>query len=234
MRLYFALSPNVEPVPFDYQHKLTGVFHKWLKQNDLHDKISLYSLSWLDGGRNIGGRLDFPPGAKWFVSFFEEEYAEKLVQGALREPEMFNGMRVESISQQITPDFGTKYRFKTASPVFIKGRKTGDETHPHHYLWHEPAADELMTATLLHKMDVANREAAKEIFDAADKQVKIRFDRDFPHPKIKLVRIKTINHKCSTCPIIAEGTNKALQFIWNVGAGNGTGSCFGSLKEQFL
>lgn len=230
MRLYFALSPNAEAVPFDYQHKLTGVFHKWLRHNSLHDKISLYSLSWLGGGRATGRHLDFPRGAQWFVAFFEEQYAEQLVRGALRDPLMFYGMRVESISQQSTPDFGTQYRFKAASPIFVKGKTPADgTTHPHHYLWHEPEADEIMTATLIHKMDEANRGAETEIFDAADKQVKIRFDRDYPSPKIKLVTIKGIKHKANSCPIIAEGTEKSLQFLSNVGAGNGTGSCFGSL-----
>jgi CRISPR/Cas system endoribonuclease Cas6 (RAMP superfamily) len=89
MRLHFTLSPNTEPVPFDYQHRLTGIFHKWLKENSLHDRISLYSLSWLDGSFARNGSLHFPNGARWFVSFHEEEYAEKLVGGALLQPKIF-------------------------------------------------------------------------------------------------------------------------------------------------
>ena len=232
MRLHFTLSPNSEPVQFAYQHWLTGVFHKWLQQNDLHDKISLYSLSWLGGSQRVVNRLQFPNGASWFVSFFEDEYAEKLVNGALKEPELFCGMRVLSIKQQTTPDFGTKYCFKVASPVFIKGKQPPNGKPAHHYIFNEPEADEIMTSTLIHKMDVANQEAKKIIFDEGDKNVKIRFDREFGNPKIKLVRIKTTDLKASTCPVIIEGTNKALQFTWNVGVGNGTGSCFGSLKEN--
>lgn len=232
MRLHLTLSPNTESVSFDYQHRLTGVFHKWLEQNDLHDKISLYSLSWLDGGRKVRDRLEFPRGAKWFVSFFEDQYAERLVHGALRDPEMFAGMTVTRIKQQPTPDFGEgRCRFKVASPVLIKGKMPSDGKPPHHYLFHEPESDELMTKTLVHKMDAANNEAGKEIFTDADRRVKVAFDREFQTPKIKLVRIKNIDHKTSVCPVIIEGTNKALQFAWNVGIGNGTGSCFGSLKE---
>ncbi|MDQ3181227.1 MAG: CRISPR-associated endoribonuclease Cas6 [Acidobacteriota bacterium] len=229
MRLYFTLSPNTKPVPFAYQHWLTGVFHKWLADNDLHDKISLYSLSWLDGSRRVANRLEFPNGAKWFVSFYEDEYVEKLVNGALCDPEMFCGMRVSQIRQQTTPDFGTKYKFKVASPVFAKGKQPENGKPPHHYLFNEPEADAHLTATLIHKMDVANREADEVRFTDADKQVKVGFDREFANPKIKLVRIKDTDHKASICPIIVEGTNKALQFAWNVGIGNSTGSCFGSL-----
>lgn len=231
MRLHFTLTPNNEYVPFAYQHWLTGVFHKWLADNDLHDKISLYSLSWLDGSRRVRNHLEFPRGAKWFVSFYEDQYAEKLVNGALQKPELFCGMRVTRIEQQTAPDFGTKYKFKVASPVFIKGKKPSNGKPPHHYLFNEPEADELMTKTLIHKMDEANKVAEKEIFTDTDKQVKVAFDREFQTPKIKLVRIKETDLKANICPVIIEGTNKAVQFAWNVGIGNGTGSCFGSLKE---
>ncbi len=229
MRLHFTLSPNTKPVPFAYQHWLTGVFHKWLDDNDLHDKISLYSLSWLDGSRRVVNRLEFPNGAKWFVSFYEDEYVEKLVNGALRDPEMFCGMRVLQIRQQTTPDFGTRYRFKVASPVFAKGKQPANGKPPHHYLYNEPETDAILTATLIHKMDVANREANELKFTDEDKQVKVAFDREFANPKIKLVRIKDIDHKASICPVIVEGTEKAVQFAWNVGIGNSTGSCFGAL-----
>lgn len=231
MRLHFTLSPNMEPVPFAYQHWLTGVFHKWLEDNDLHDAISLYSLSWLDGSRRVRDKLQFTNGARWFVSFFEDEYVERLVSGALNDPEMFCGMHVTRIEQQTTPDFGEKYRFKVASPVFVKGKQPANGKPPHHYLFNESESDELMTATLVHKMDKANDKAQKTIFTAEDKRVKVLFDRDFEHPKPKLVRIKTTDHKTSICPVIVEGTKKSIQFAWNVGIGNSTGSCFGSLKE---
>ncbi|MDQ3711664.1 MAG: CRISPR-associated endoribonuclease Cas6 [Acidobacteriota bacterium] len=232
MRLHFTLSPNTEPVPFAYQHRLTGAFHKWLEDNKLHDCISLYSLAWLDGSRRVANRLECPNGASWFVSFFEDEYVEKLVNGALANPEMFCGMRVLQIRQQTTPDFGTRYRFKVASPVFVKGKTPVNGKPPHHYLYCEPEADALMTATLVHKMDAANREASITRFTDTDKQVKVGFDREFANPKIKLVRIKNIDHKTSVCPVIVEGTPEAVRFAWNVGIGNSTGSCFGSLKEN--
>lgn len=229
MRLHFTLSPNTEPVSFAYQHQLTGVFHKWLEENDLHDKISLYSLSWLNGSRRVRNKLEFLNGAQWFVSFYEDKYVENLVNGALADPEMFCGMRVLDIRQQMTPEFGTKYRFKVASPVFAKGKQPANGRPPHHYLFIEPEADEILTRTLVHKMDAANCEAGEARFSEEDKRVKVSFDREFPHPKVKLVQIKEIDHKTSICPVIIEGTKKALQFAWNVGVGNGTGSCFGSL-----
>ena len=52
-------------------------------------------------------------------------------------------MRVERIEQQTAPDFGTKYKFKVTSPVFVKGKQPADGKPPHHYLWNEPEADAL-------------------------------------------------------------------------------------------
>jgi CRISPR-associated endoribonuclease Cas6 len=222
VRLHFNLSPNEQLVPFDYQHFLTGVFHKWLGHNRLHDQISLYSLGWLDGARVKNNYLDFPDGARWFVSFFEDHLFEQLVDGILANPEVFCGMRVLEIRQQTTPDFGTHYRFKVGSPVWVKGKQNDDGKVPY-YFYDDAAADEILTATLRRKIDVAGL-AAKH------KQVKVRFDRDFPRPRIKKVRIKNTDVKASVCPIIIEGTREALQFAWNVGVGNGTGSGFGSLR----
>lgn len=105
MRLHISLTPNKEKVSFDYQHKLAGVFHKWLGRNELHDKISLYSLSWLEGGKVIGNFLDFPNGANFFVSFYEELYAKQLIKGILSEPITFNGMIVSDVVIQETPSF---------------------------------------------------------------------------------------------------------------------------------
>ena len=231
MRLNFTLSPNTSPVPFDYQHRLTGVFHKWLAENSLHDSISLYSLSWLDGGKAANGSLQFSGGAKWFVSFYEEAYVERLVNGVLKNPVMFCGFKTVSIRQQATPDFGTRYCFKVASPVLAKGKGENDKP-PHHYLYNEPEAGSILIQTLVHKMDEANKNAGDVRFTDEDKKVRVSFDREFQNPKVKLVSIKGIQHKVSICPVIVEGTRKALRFAWNVGVGNGTGSCFGSLKEE--
>jgi len=38
MRLYFELTSNTEPVPWDYQHFLIGTLHKWLGRNELNPK----------------------------------------------------------------------------------------------------------------------------------------------------------------------------------------------------
>jgi CRISPR-associated endoribonuclease Cas6 len=220
MRLHFDLSSNHEPVSFDYQHFLAGAFNKWLENNTQHDEISLYSLSWLYQGFARNGALEFPKGARWFISVYDDLLIPKLVDNILTHPNVCCGMRVTKIVQQETPHFDGYYAFKVGSPVLAKSKMI--EGKIKHYLFSDAEADEVLTATLRHKMDVAK-------LSAASKQVSVRFDRSYRNARTKLVKIKDIANRASICPVIVEGTPEAVQFAWNVGVGHGTGSGFGCL-----
>ena len=69
MRIHLKTTANTQPVPFNYQQKLVGTIHKWIGLNSIHDKISLYSFSWLSGGRKVEDALQFSQGATLFISF---------------------------------------------------------------------------------------------------------------------------------------------------------------------
>ena len=54
----------------------------------LHDRMSLYSLSWLDGSRAVCGAREFPRGARWSISYHDDfDLTERLVNAALSDPE---------------------------------------------------------------------------------------------------------------------------------------------------
>lgn len=225
MRLHFQLSPNTQTVPYEYQHFLTGAWHKWLGDNDLHDSISLYSLGWLHGGvtmkngRRIDG-LDFPDGARWFVSGHDENLLQKIADGALRDGAVCCGMEVLEIRSQRTPDFGSRFCFKAGSPILARSKEV--EGRVTHLLHSDEAADNVLTQTLRHKMDKAG-------LDESHKSVTVKFDRAYRGARTKLVSIKGIGNRASVCPVIVEGTPEAVQFAWNVGVGHLTGNGFGSL-----
>jgi CRISPR-associated endoribonuclease Cas6 len=221
MRLHFTLSPNEQPVPFAYQHHLVGAFHKWLgSDNELHDRVSLYSLSWLDNGRMVRNGFEFSRGAHWFISLHDESLIEHIVNQALAQPEVCFGMRVTRIEQQATPHFGTYQAFKVGSPVLARSKEVDGKVK--HLIYSDLETDEVLTTTLRHKMDKA------DIADA-HKNARVRFDRSYRGAKTKLVRIKEIESRASICPVIVEGTPEAVQFAWNVGVGHSTGSGFGCL-----
>lgn len=218
MRLHFLLTPNTQPVPFDYQHYLIGVFHKWMGWNELHDEISLYSLSWLQNGKMNKHGFNFPNGANWFISFWDEEIGKELIINAMKDTEVCCGMHVSEIQIQETPLFGNKERFFASSPVLI--RKYDEQRKSIHLTYNNDEADFYLTETLKRKMKLAN----------INKEVKISFDKTFHGSKTKLVKINGVSSRANFCPVIIEGDSEAIRFAWNVGVGHSTGSGFGALQ----
>ena len=217
MRLHFYLTSNTESVPFDYQHYLIGSFHKWMGWNEIHDEISLYSLSWLQGGKMIKDGFDFPNGARWFVSFWDEEIGKQLIMSAMKDPAVCCGMKVKEIQMQDTPQFGSRERFIASSPVFI--RKYDENKKAKHLTYKDKETDYYLTETLKKKLQSAK----------LDYDIKVSFDRSYFKSKTKLVKINEIKSKANFCPVIIEGDPEAIRFAWNVGVGHSTGSGFGAL-----
>jgi CRISPR-associated endoribonuclease Cas6 len=219
MRLHLTLTPNTKPVPFNYQHALTGVLHKWLGQNDLHDKISLYSFSWLRGEvHSSKNGLNFPNGAHWFISFWEQEYTSELIQGIINQPVAAYGIEVDEVQIVRTPKFKDKWRFKVSSPVLI--RKNKDNLSRKHLTYEDEEVGYHLKRTLKRKLKEAK---------ISHNDFKVQFDQNYDAAKTKLIDLKGTKLKTNLCPIIMEGDPKTIEFAWNVGIGELTGSGFGAL-----
>lgn len=217
MRLHFQITPNIQIVPFDYQHFLIGAFHKWSGWNKSHDETSLYSLGWLQGAKLTKNGFDFPKGASWFISLWEDHNMKQLIKGIMDEPDICCGMKIEEIQMQDTPAFGCKEVFKVATPVFI--RKYNQNGKTTHLTFQDKEADYYLTETLNQKMKIAG----------LDYNVNVSFDKTYNSPKTKLVRINKIKNKANFCPVIIEGDPEAIKFAWNVGIGHSTGCGFGAI-----
>ncbi len=222
MRIHIQTTPNTSIVPFDYQQRLLGTIHKWLGDNEIHDKISLYSYSWLLDGKMIKDwGYTFPDGAKLFVSFYEDEYLKLLVRSILSDPEMFCGLKVKDIIIADHPTFADGAQcFRLASPIFIK-RLQDENRNYKFYLYDDKESNMLMTETLKHKMQEAGL--------PEDETLKVEFDLTYSRKQVKMVTIHGIKSKASMCPVIIHGSLQSKLFAWTVGIGNSTGSSFGSL-----
>src|SRR5574344_860328 len=221
MRVHIITSANTELVPFDYQQKLTGVVHKWLGKNNIeHGKISLYSFSWLHNGVLNKDGINFPGGAKWFISFYDIDKVKIIINSILADPEMFSGMFVSDITIEETPDLSLREQFFVASPILIKRfvATTYKETH---YTFNDCEANDLMKETLVNKI----KKAGLTIDDTLD----IKFDYSYANKKMKLMTYKGIKNKANLCPIIIKCRPEIKAFAWNVGIGNSTGIGFGSI-----
>lgn len=216
MRAYLKLTKNTERCPFNYQGHLVQRFHSWLGDNELHDGISLYSLSWLTRGKAVKNGLDFRTGSDWFISAYDPNVIKQVIRGIQRDPKVAFGMKVESITLQNTPNFGTEKRFMVGSPVFLRQKL---ESRYQYYFYNDAEAEALLTQSLRTKLNLAGIDASATV----------QFDSSFLHPKIKAIQYKGIGKKGSVCPVILAGDPEAISFAWDVGIGSGTGIGFGSL-----
>lgn len=220
MRIYMQTTANNQIVPFDYQGKLIGSLHKWLGSNDLHDRISLYSFSWLLNGIKVDNGYTFKNGAKWFISFYDDAHIRAIVKTIQSDPQMFCGLQVTDIAiQEAIPNFSNQEYFKLASPIFIK-RRVG-EKEIRYYNFNDREANQYMVETLKHKMEIAGL--------PDDDTLDIRFDLSYQKKKIKKVNIHGLEIKCNMCPVIMKGKIETKAFAWKVGLGNATGSSLGAL-----
>lgn len=220
MRLHLITTPNTETVPFDYQTKLVGAFHKWLgKHNTEHDQISLYSLSWLQWGRRKGAGLDFPEGASWQISAPDSELLQSLINTMQTDPGIAFGMELREVRIQREPEFGRQADFWVQSPVLIK--RYDENGHTTFYTYKDQEAGPYMTETLKHKM---------EKFGLGDLDIKASFIEDYSKAKTKVATYRGIKIKGSLCPVHLEGDPRAIAFAWNVGIGNSTGIGFGAVR----
>lgn len=220
MRINIKLSSNKEIVPFNYQRSLVGALHRWIGKNEIHDDISLYSLSWLRGGKMRYDKrgLDFKHGALFSISAPSKELLNGIIQGIFKGTAIRWGMEVTELQICLTPNFGEKYRFMTSSPVLIK-RKIDGEKHDKYFFAQDEDANEYLTETLRHKLEKAR----------INTDVNVMFDPNYRNPKIKMINYNGIDIKATFCPVIVEGDPRAVQFAWEVGVGNSTGIGFGCL-----
>ena len=220
MRVYLHLTPNREIVPFNYQRKLVGAFHKWLGENELHDDISLYSLSWLGGGkmRHDKRGFNFRQGARFFISSPLQDLHTKAVSGIFQDQTIAWGMKVAEVTLRVTPDFGEAQCFKAQSPILIK-RNQEDSKHQRYYYPQDPESSGFLTETLQSKLARLSLPT----------DVRVRFDPEYRNPRSKLVQYRDMEIKATFCPVIVEGNTRAVQFAWEVGVGNSTGIGFGAL-----
>lgn len=218
MRIILITTKNESIVPFDYQELLVGVIHKWLGMNDLHDKISLYSFSWLNGANLCENGFDFENGAQWFISFYESKYLKTIISSIQSSPELFYGMRVTDVTIKDDPNFTYTEDFVLASPILLKERQ---EKEIKHLIYSDEDVESLLEYTIRHKMEIAGI--------PKDETLKIAIDKFSQMCKRKMVKIHGISNRCFYCPIRIKAKNETKQFIWNVGLGHSTGVGFGSI-----
>ncbi len=218
MRIFIKIKSENKLVPFNYHPALVGAIHKWIGKNEVHDKTSMYSFSWLKGGQKKGDGLIFENETSFEFSAHDIQLIKSVINGIQIDPTINYGLEVAEIVILETPKFSNKETFFVASPVLVKRREQQREIH---FTYDQLEADKLLTETMKTKLKRAGLDNCN---------MQLAFDRSYYGAKTKLVYYKNIGNKTNICPVIMEGTPEQIAFAWNVGVGNSTGIGFGSLK----
>ena len=149
MRIYLKLSKANEIIPFNYQPYLTGTIHKWIgDENEVHDKLSLYSFSWLQNVDVSKDGISLKDSSFFFIGANDDLLIKRIVKGIIKDPSLCYGAFVTEVQIKENPVFPEKMLFHPVSPIFIKKRI---ENNDKHILYNDPNADFFLTETLQHK-----------------------------------------------------------------------------------
>jgi CRISPR-associated protein Cas6 len=224
MRIHIKTTPSKETIGFNHLHLLTGTIHKWFGRNDFHDSISLYSFSNLTGSKASKNGLDFPNGANFFISCWNNEQTKQLIKGIQNDPEMFFGLKANEIILQENPELSTKTIFQIGSPIYIQ--RNLENGKKKFYYFDDEESPKLLEETLTTKMISAGL--------PKDETLRITFDNNYHKKSTKKIDYKRGNQitkiRANWCPVVIEGKPETKQFAWNVGIGNSTGIGFGAIK----
>jgi len=219
MRLYIKLSRNKETIPFNYQHLLTGVIHKWIGENNKeHGNRSLYSFSWLQNTSTVKSGINLNSNSYFFISTYESGLLKTITKGILADPDAFCGSRVIDVQIKETPGFSGEEHFILNSPILIRKR---DGEKVKHVTYRDEDFNQLLTENLKSKMKMVSMDT---------EGISVELDKSYAFPQTKLVDYKGIKNKTSLVPVIIKGRPEQIAFAWEVGLGSSTGIGFGSLK----
>lgn len=229
MRIVVNFTKNTEPVQFNYLSNLNGYLHKVLgKGNEYHDKLSIYSTSFLHGGKRDEktNTLNFSNGASWYVSSPDMKFIKEFIENLYKNIDFSFGMKLES-AHKIDPNIKkirNYFYLKSKSPILLKERN-GETNKTKYYTYND---NFLHTSDIMKKIIIKKAEDAKFVLNKSD--FEIYFDHQYSNKKIKNINIKSINNTCSVCPIIIKTEDEnVIKFITDVGVGHSTGSGFGCI-----
>lgn len=149
MRLYLQITKSTQTVPFNYQHYLTGVLHKWIgPENEIHDQTSLYSFSWLQQVNTNADGIRTTDRSSFFISAYDDKLLKKILNGIRQDPAIGFGIKVSGVQITAPPAFSYKEVFHTASPILIKRKLDDNEKHIE---YNDPNASQYLTQALQKK-----------------------------------------------------------------------------------
>src|SRR5690606_5486634 len=112
------------------------------------------------------------------------------IKGIQEDPKISHGMMVKEVIIQGDPYFTTGESFRLLSPVFIKRNIDGKGKY---CFFNDKETSYLLTETLQTKLKKAGLDY---------KNLSVSFDKNYLHPKTKMIEYRGIKCKANLCPVI--------------------------------
>ncbi len=252
MRLMFSFvdqgkgGKEAYRVDWNYLPKLAGRLHRWMgADNAEHGKVSLYSLSTLYGGKASDDGLRFDKtGGSFFISFYDEALAKKVLDAAMHDRRLFDlaELYIDSIQIRLPPQpKGERTTYMAASPILVREYVDGKSTDLNCV---KDECREKCDTILTHTLHTRLKQAGLPV------DGKVSFDWDYALRYVKSARgeksgkkfpltksmeyttdpQKRVWHLAHLVPVTVEGSPETQKFLWLVGAGHSTGIGFGALR----
>ncbi len=219
LKLKLNFGPTLEPFKTPIEDYIIGVIQKILgKENKWHDKFSDYNISGMFGGDIVNGQCLYINGGYFYISSTNEEFIMTISKNLLYLTDNIFLRDMPYINYEIkTYKIHSDYDvIKSISPILLKYKEK--------YLTFN---DDNFLNILL------NQSRKKLLYKGfTEKQVNtIVFEPfHFENAKIKYSKRKNYALPASKIMLIVKGNNECRKTLYEMGIGNSTGYCFGSIE----
>ena len=232
--------PNNNQVVLQYVHKCLG------RDNEYHDRTSLYNISHLYGGQinaNDLNKLNFPNGGYFVVSSLDKEFMSNIVLGLLDNPEINYGMKflnIEHINEKFVDGWN---HFATLSPFIIKGydekgysfMTLDGEYKRVDSKWILEPKENYNFQNVVKEYLINKVKKIDDTLDLSDFNVKIdELDKNgvkHNSHKVKKVYVKNVLNYANQCQVSIHCNRKVAELLYNIGIGQSTGAGFGTIYK---
>lgn len=223
MKIKIEFTKTEELVPFDYLKNLNGYLHKILgDENIYHDSLSLYSSSFLHGGKMNEDKtgLNFLDGSIWYISSPDLGFMNHFIKNIYQHKDFIYGMTLKNVV--IIPNLIEQkdiYKLNVKSPILLKQYVDSKS------VFFTYKDDKNITSNMMKNLILKKSQKFGMNFN---NDFDVEFDLTYQNKKTKWVKVKSIHNRASLCPIIVKTSDKKIvDFIYDVGVGHSTGSGFG-------
>ena len=216
MRIKINFSCHKDGFDKPIQDYVNSFIHKLLGHNNVyHDSFSNYSISSLNGGVIVDGKITYPYGGYLYISSLDMDFLFKIKKALLKTN--FQLCDMSPVSANIE-DFYPMNEYdiiRTVNPILLKD------------------GDNIITYKDENFIEVLLEKSKKKLLHNGIPYNKVETLNiepfHFEKAKVKYAKVKNVINKSSHVMLCIKGDRDARYALYNLGLGKSTGCGFGNV-----